>query len=216
MNGAFRSANQQGVSNDTSVVRTAGQKRRLAILDISGLKVDSICLLKQQTACVAGGNMTMKIQVVAAFSICTALTTALGAVAGSTARADDSTAAFYSGVDQLRQACGVIRDDPRLAEAAQWQADYMANNGVAGGHIGSDGSSPQARIAEAGYPRTASTGEIIYWGTGSLATPSAALNWWMASPAHRAVILNCAFTAAGFAIAWAGNKMIVVGDFATP
>jgi hypothetical protein len=37
----------------------------------------------------------------------------------------------------------------------------------------------------------------------------------MQSPAHRAVILDCALTAAGFATAWAGNKMIVVGDFAS-
>ena len=92
----------------------------------------------------------------------------------------------------------------------------MAINGVGGGHLGSDGSSPQARIADAGYARAGYTGEIIYWGTGSLANSSAALDWWMASPAHRAVILNCAFTAAGFAVAWNGREMITVGDFAGP
>ena len=44
-------------------------------------------------------------------------------------------------------------------------------------------------------PRTGNTGEIVYWGTGSAATPGAALDLWMESPAHRAIILNCAFTA---------------------
>jgi hypothetical protein len=43
------------------------------------------------------------------------------------------------------------------------------------GHTGSDGSSPQARIADAGYTQTGYTGEIVYWGTGSAATPTAAL-----------------------------------------
>jgi len=91
----------------------------------------------------------------------------------------------------------------------------MLKNGV-GGHIGSDGSSPQARIADAGYTKIGYTGEIVYWGTGSRATPSAALDMWMASPAHRAIILNCTFTAGGFAIASDGNKMTAVGDFAGP
>jgi len=121
----------------------------------------------------------------------------------------------YSGVNRLRQTCGVIGDDPRLTVAAQWHANDMLENGV-DGHIGSDGSSPQARIAETGYTRTGYTGEIVYWGTGSAATPSAALDLWMGSPAHRTIIRNCAFTAAGFATAWDGNKMTAVGDFAGP
>jgi uncharacterized protein YkwD len=195
------------VSNDTA---PQGLANELAILVLLWLKVDSICLLELQNGVGAGANMTMKVKIGAVFSVCA---TALGAVAGSAARADDMTAAIYSGVNQLRQACGMIRDDPRLTAAARRQADDMVANGV-GGHTGSDGSSPLTRIAEAGSTMPGYTGEIIYWGTGSLATPNAALDWWMQSPAHRAIILDCAFTAAGFAIAWAGNKMIVVGDFA--
>jgi uncharacterized protein YkwD len=159
--------------------------------------------------------MTMKVKILAVFSICTAFTTALGTVADFAARADDSGTAVYSGVNRLRQTCGVIGDDPRLTAAAQRHADDMLKNGV-GGHIGSDGSSPQARIADAGYTRSGYTGEIVYWGTGSAATPSAALDLWMGSPPHRAIILNCAFTAGGFATAWDGNKMTAVGDFAGP
>ena len=157
----------------------------------------------------------MKVEKVAVFSICTVFITALGTVAGFAARADDLGSAVYSGVNQLRQTCGAIGDDPGLTVAAGRHANDMLMNGV-GGHIGSDGSSPQARIADAGYARTGYTSEIVYWGTGSHATPSAALDLWMESPAHRAIILDCAFTAAGFAIAWDGNKMIAVGDFAGP
>ncbi len=159
--------------------------------------------------------MTRKVEIVAVFSICTVFITALDTVAGFAARADDLGTAVYSGVNRLRQTCGVIGDDPRLTVAAQRHANDMLKNGV-DGHIGSDGSSPQARIADAGYTRTGYTGEIVYWGTGSAATPSVALDLWMESPAHRAIILNCAFTAAGFATAWDGNKMTAVGDFAGP
>jgi uncharacterized protein YkwD len=159
--------------------------------------------------------MTMKVKKVAVFSICTAFITALGTVAGFAARADDLGTAVYSGVNRLRQTCGVIGDDPGLTVAARRHANDMLMNGV-GGHIGSDGSSPQTRIADAGYTRTGSTGEIVYWGTGSAATPSAALDSWMESPAHRAIILNCSLTAGGFAVASDGDKMTAVGDFAGP
>jgi uncharacterized protein YkwD len=159
--------------------------------------------------------MAIKVNIVALSSICTALIAASVAITDFAARADDLGTGVYNGVSQLRQTCGVTGDDPRLTAAAQRHANDMLRNGV-DGHFGSDGSSPQARIADAGYTKTGYTGEIVYWGTGSAATPSAALDLWMASPAHRAIILNCAFTAGGFATAWDGNKMTVVGDFAGP
>ena len=159
--------------------------------------------------------MTRNVKIAGAFSICTVFITALGTVACFAARADDSGTAVYSGVSRSRQTCGVLGDDPRLTLAAQRHANDMLKNGV-GGQIGSDGSSPQARITEAGYVRTSYIGEIDYWGTGSAATPSVALDSWMQSPPHRAIILKCAFTAAGFATASDGNKMTAVGDFAGP
>lgn len=155
----------------------------------------------------------MKVKIVVVFSICTVFITALDTVAGFAARGDDFATALYSGISQLRPTCGAIGDDPVLTVAAQRHANDMLNTGV-GGHIGSDGSSPGARIADAGYSRAGYTGEIVYWGTGSHATPSAALDMWMESPPHRAIILNCAFTAGGFAIARGGNKMTAVVDFA--
>jgi len=157
----------------------------------------------------------MKVKIVAVFSIGALVITTPGTATDFPARADDPGAAVYSGVNRLRQTCGAIGDDQGLTAAAQRHANDMLKNGV-DGHIGSDGSSPAARIADAGYTRTGYTGEIVYWGTGSAATPSAALDLWMESPAHRAIILNCAFTAGGFAIARDGNKMTAVGDFASP
>ncbi len=152
----------------------------------------------------------MKAKLVAVSSICTAAITLTGTAAAFPASAEP---AMVSGVNGLRQPCGTLSDDPRLTASAQRQADDMLANGV-NGHIGSDGSSPQSRIADAGFTATTRTGEIVYWGTGPNATPSAALDAWMASPGHRAIILDCAYTVAGFATAWDGNKMTAVGDFA--
>jgi uncharacterized protein YkwD len=157
--------------------------------------------------------MTRKIEIVASFSICTVFITPLAPGTRAVARADGSASAVYSGVNRVRQTCGVIGDDPRLTVAAQRHANDMLQNGL-GGHIGSDGSSPQARIADSGYTTSGYTGEIVYWGTGSAATPGAALDAWMGSPPHRAIILDCGFTAGGFATASDGNKMTAVGDFA--
>ncbi|OBB65250.1 secretion protein [Mycobacterium sp. 852014-50255_SCH5639931] len=122
---------------------------------------------------------------------------------------------MYNGVNGLRQACGPLTDDPLLRLAAQRHADDLLHTGLSG-HIGSDGSSPQTRIAEAGYVKTHATGEIVYWGTGSAANPAQALDSWMQSPPHRGLIGNCAFTASGFATASDGYKMTAVGDFAAP
>ena len=140
-----------------------------------------------------------------------AVAVAFGTVAVTSAHADDLGAAVYAAVNQVRP-CTFSNDDARLSAAAQRHADDMLRNGV-DGHTGSDGSSPQGRIADAGYGQTAGSGEIVYWGTGALATPAAALDLWMKSPGHRSIILNCAFTAGGFATASDGNKMTAVGDF---
>ncbi|MGD9619554.1 MAG: CAP domain-containing protein [Mycolicibacterium sp.] len=153
-----------------------------------------------------------KIKLAGIFAGCTALAT-LGLNVDIAARADNLAAGLHSGVNQHRQACGAIGSNPQLTAAAQRHADDMLNNGTFS-HTGSDGSSPQARITESGYGGATSTGEIVYWGTGSAGTPSAALDFWMASPGHRAIILNCAFTEAGFATARNGNLMTAVVDFA--
>ena len=67
----------------------------------------------------------MKVKIVVVFPICTVFITALGTVAGFAARADDLGTAVYSGVNRLRQTCGVIGDDPDLTVAAQRHANDM-------------------------------------------------------------------------------------------
>ncbi len=156
----------------------------------------------------------MKVKISVVLSVCCLSGMPLGAVAGFAAGADDFRDAIYNGVSALRQSCGPIGDDPRLTAAAQRHADDLAVNGIERGHIGSDGSSPRARVLDAGYAKPGGTSEILFWGSGTRATPSTALDLWMQSPPHRAVIEDCAFTAVGFATAWTGNTLIAVGDFA--
>lgn len=158
----------------------------------------------------------VKAKVVGILAMCAVLTTALDASAGDfTAQADGRAAGIYVGVNQLRHACGTIGEDARLTAAAQRHANDMLQN-KAYSHTGSDGSSPRARMADAGYGALGSTGEIVYWATGSAATADGALDFWMQSPGHRAIILNCGFTAGGFATASDGRTMTAVGDFAGP
>lgn len=63
-------------------------------------------------------------------------------------------------------------------------------------------STPAVRIKAAGYcpgGRSWSGAEIAYTGGTGKATPRAALQWWMNSPEHRAIILNSSLTEIGAA-----------------
>ena len=65
-------------------------------------------------------------------------------------------------------------------------------------HLGSDGSTPQQRIADAGYAPVSRTGEIMYFALGLPGNSvQANVDWWMNSPPHRALIEDCGFTHAG-------------------
>src|SRR5262245_42494270 len=94
-----------------------------------------------------------------ALPICAATITLFGTVGVTPARADDVGTAVYNGINQLRP-CVPIGDDPRLSAAAQRHANDMLKSGV-DGHTGSDGSSPEARIADAGYAQIGRSGEIV-------------------------------------------------------
>jgi uncharacterized protein YkwD len=83
-----------------------------------------------------------------------------------------------------------------LTAAAQGHSVDMACHGLIS-HSGSDGSSPQQRIAAAGYFASRSS-EIIY-GSGY---PQTAFDWWMNDQVHRDEILNPYVTEMGAGYAW--------------
>jgi hypothetical protein len=63
------------------------------------------------------------------------------------------------------------------------------------------GATLQSRIKDARYCRnsTPTTGEIAYTGWGGKGTARAAVNWWMNSPPHRALILSTTWNNYGIA-----------------
>ncbi len=128
----------------------------------------------------------------------------------------DQGGAVLSEVNATRAAngCGPVAANPQLTEAAARQAKDMLANGVVE-HIGSDGSSPVQRVTDAGYAPYASIGEVIFWSSGMSGAPDEAVNWWMNSPGHRAVITDCALTDAGFSAVTDGDRMTAAGDFGT-
>jgi uncharacterized protein YkwD len=95
--------------------------------------------------------------------------------------------------------CGQLRVDQSLIVASVWQSTYMAITGDFS-HIGAQGSTFVARARAAGYAQPA--GENIAWG---YATARRVMDAWMASPSHRANILNCAARSIGTGVSYAAN-----------
>lgn len=108
--------------------------------------------------------------------------------------------------------CGPVAANPQLSAAAARQANDMLANNVRS-HTGSDGSSVGQRISAAGYTTYSKAGEIIFWSTGVGAVPAAAVDWWMNSPGHRAIITDCGMTEVGVAVVRNGARAAAVGEF---
>jgi uncharacterized protein YkwD len=91
-------------------------------------------------------------------------------------------------VNQQRAAhgCGAVAPNAALDQAAQNHSTDMAAHDYVG-HTGSDGSDPGARMGAAGF-RAGSWGEAVAAGQPTAAT---AVQAWMNSSEHRAIILNC-------------------------
>ncbi|MPY65284.1 CAP domain-containing protein [Deinococcus sp. SDU3-2] len=93
-----------------------------------------------------------------------------------------------------RPVAAPLLPSPAHALAARNQAGYMSSRaGVT--HAGAGGTTPRVRAASAGVQAVSVT-EIIYMGTG----PQAALNWWLASPLHCAILTDARYTHAGAAV----------------
>lgn len=108
-------------------------------------------------------------------------------------------------IDRERAAHGEspLRLNARLAHAAQGHSENMAQEGYFA-HESPSGSTPLDRMRAAGYipgPRFGyEVGENLAWGTLWLATPKAIVEAWMASPEHRANILDPHYRDTGLGI----------------
>ena len=75
----------------------------------------------------------------------------------------------------------------RLARAATRHARDMARHNYFS-HVSRSGKSPLRRVRAAGWRR--GVGEALAWACGPRSSPAAIVATWLASPAHRAIILG--------------------------
>jgi uncharacterized protein YkwD len=97
----------------------------------------------------------------------------------------------------------LLTPDTRLQHAAQAHTDNMAFKDYFE-HVGPHGDTPLSRIRAAGYLLSTQiayeVGENIGWGTLWEGTPQAVVAAWMASPGHRANILDARFRSTGIGV----------------
>jgi uncharacterized protein YkwD len=95
-----------------------------------------------------------------------------------------------------------LRPNRRLRRAAQAHSRSMAFDDYFQ-HVGPGGVTPAARLRAVGYISSHvgfEVGENIAWGTLSLSTPRAIVASWMASPGHRANILDPHYRETGIGV----------------
>jgi uncharacterized protein YkwD len=108
-------------------------------------------------------------------------------------------------VDQERESHGepALQPNAALARAAQGHSRDMAEQDYFS-HYAPNGETPLERMRASGYLPSSEdgyvVGENIAWGTLWLATPQAIVSAWMASPGHRANILDAAYRETGVGV----------------
>jgi uncharacterized protein YkwD len=88
--------------------------------------------------------------------------------------------------------CGALVENADLVEAARGHSNHMAATNHMS-HYGANGSDVGDRIAQAGYPATRWAENVAY----GQPTPREVVDSWMASPGHRANILDCGLAEIG-------------------
>ncbi|HEX2085495.1 MAG TPA: CAP domain-containing protein, partial [Solirubrobacteraceae bacterium] len=106
---------------------------------------------------------------------------------------DEAAATILCLVNAERTARGLraLRLESRLSRASRAHAADMVVNRYFS-HDSRDGRTVLQRVKATGYAgrRGAIVGENLGWGSGSFSTPQSVVDGWMASPGHRANILQ--------------------------
>ncbi len=126
----------------------------------------------------------------------------IGGVNSARAQEEPPARRLYALVNQTRLDNGLAPYgwSDLLAAAAQRHASDLAAHNLAS-HIGSDGSTPARRIAEAGYMAWGNgtvVGENFWIGSGTLQD---VLDWFMGDPPHRENILSARYREIGIGVA---------------
>jgi uncharacterized protein YkwD len=101
--------------------------------------------------------------------------------------------------ERAARGLGTVTLDTTLMHIAYGHAADMLDRRFFS-HTGSDGSNVTQRIVRGGYPGDPETwlaAENLGWATATLATPRAIVDAWLASPAHREVMLEPLYPAVG-------------------
>jgi uncharacterized protein YkwD len=120
--------------------------------------------------------------------------------------------------ERLRHGLRALRHDDSLALAARRFSGAMVRQRFFD-HVSPDGSTLGERLSDVGFRLAGGVGETIGWGSGAQARPAAIVSAWMASPPHRAIILDASFDAVGLGVApgspvGGGGAATVTADFA--
>jgi uncharacterized protein YkwD len=108
-----------------------------------------------------------------------------------------------------------LQVNSQLAQAAQGHSEAMVGEDYFE-HIAPNGETPVNRVQATGYIPNAQVGytlgENIAWGTLELATPSAVVAAWIASPEHLANILTGAYVETAIGVAPAAPPSLANGQ----
>jgi uncharacterized protein YkwD len=108
-----------------------------------------------------------------------------------------------------------LRFNTRLAQSSQLHSENMVEEDYFA-HISPSGETPLDRIRATGYIPNAqvgyAVGENIAWGTLYLATPSAIVTAWIASPGHLANILDRAYRDSAIGVDPAAPPSLAEGE----
>lgn len=123
-------------------------------------------------------------------------------VLGSTAHQEKNEDAVLRLLNDVRANAGLgrLRADERLRAAARAHSRDMARRDFCA-HDNPDGVTPAERMLSAGYP--APGAENVARGQES---PRAVMDAWLASPGHRANLLNPRFTAIGVGVVFVARN----------
>jgi uncharacterized protein YkwD len=108
-----------------------------------------------------------------------------------------------------------LQANAQLAEAALLHSNDMVTEDYFA-HIAPTGETPLERIQDSGYVPSShvgyAVGENIAWGTLYLATPKSIVAAWLASPEHRANILDSAYRDSAIGIAPSAPPSLAEGQ----
>ena len=107
--------------------------------------------------------------------------------------------AYLTNKQRALHGCKAVKVDARLTVAARNHSTHMARSGKFS-HTGAGNSTFAYRIKAASYPRPLSENIAYGYRTGVEVVKA-----WMASPGHRANILNCKATTVGVGAVYAAN-----------